>query len=28
MKTQWQESLSMLTKIVTTSHRIGERQWE
>jgi len=27
MKTQWQDNLSMLTKIVTVSYRIGERPW-
>jgi len=27
MKTQSQENLSMLTKIVNVSHGIGERSW-
>jgi len=27
MKTKWQEILPMSTKIVTVSHRIGERLW-
>jgi len=27
MKTQWQDNLSMLTKIVTVSHRISEWPW-
>jgi len=27
MKPQWQENSPMLTKIVTVSHKIGERPW-